>query len=153
MWSLALMTAVLYDCVCSNGQYVVAGSDDGCAVWLCLQQWPVCGRWLWWWLILYLGKIYNKYRSYSARRRVDCELSGAAPCDMSTGYEWNWSICPPVESSPRCEQAWNSFFAFTWPLNFWLRSFVLGSDLFPHLHTANTGWVIVINDSVDDRSL
>jgi len=29
MWSLALMMAVLYDCVCSNGQYVVAGSDDG----------------------------------------------------------------------------------------------------------------------------
>jgi len=26
------VTCVLYDCVCSNGQYVVAGSDDGCAV-------------------------------------------------------------------------------------------------------------------------
>jgi len=72
---------------------------------VCLQQWSVRCRWVWWRLILHLGKVDNKYCSHSARRWLDCELSGTTPCYVSIGYEWNWSIRPPLEPSPRCEQA------------------------------------------------
>jgi len=72
---------------------------------VCMQQWTVRCCWVWWRLILYLGKVNNKHCSYSARRWLDCELSGATPCYVSIGYKWNWSICPPLEPSPGCEQA------------------------------------------------
>jgi len=70
---------------------------------VCIQQRAVRCCWVWRRFVLHLGKVDDKHCSYSARRRLDRQLSGAAPRYVSLGYEWNWSVRPLVESTARCE--------------------------------------------------